>query len=171
MELNNCRESRAQSWSVPTFYSTLLHSLFVYIFYILPNLSKHRISANVRGKLSGQNMNSFSFGIVVFHDFGVNAVLKSPDEASQQNDLKQMHWHSWPEGTTGCPCEEFGIFGRWDNAVEGGVDVSEVVLQSCHLLCILLCGEDLWGKLSQLRRKHNSIYLQHPGKPFKPFFS
>lgn len=69
--------------------------------------------------------------------------LKSGDETSQQNDVKQLHRHSRPEGMTGRPCEDLGIFGHGDDAAEGGVDVSEVVLQRCHLLCILLCGEDL----------------------------
>lgn len=71
-----------------------------------------------------------------------------------------MHWRSWPEGTSGRPCEQLRIFGCRDDAAEGGVDVSEVVLQRCHLLCILLCGEDLWGKLSQLEGKHSSSYSQ-----------
>lgn len=48
-----------------------------------------------------------------------------------------------PEGMTGRPCEQFGIFGHGHDATEGGVDVSEVVLQGGHLLSILLCGEDL----------------------------
>ena len=65
-----------------------------------------------------------------------------------------------PEGMTGRPCEQFGIFGHGHDATEGGVDVSEVVLQGGHLLSILLCGEDLWGKLSQLRRKYeHQVYL------------
>ena len=68
-----------------------------------------------------------------------------------------------PEGTTGRPCEQFGIFGHGHDATEGGVDVSEVVLQGGHLLSILLCGEDLWGKLSQLRRKYeHQVYLAAP---------
>lgn len=48
---------------------------------------------------------------------------------------------------------EFGIFGHENVAAEGGVDVSEVVLQRCDLLCVLLRGEDLRGELSQLRGK------------------
>lgn len=82
-----------------------------------------------------------------------------------------MHWQRGPEGMTGRPCEEFGIFGHGHDATEGGVDVSEVVLQGGHLLCILLCGEDLWGKLSQLRRKYeHQVYLHPPGTPFKCCF-
>ena len=40
---------------------------------------------------------------------------------------------------------------------EGGVDVPEVVLQRGHLLCVLLRGEDLRGKLSQLGGKYEEV--------------
>lgn len=49
--------------------------------------------------------------------------------------------------------EQFGVFGHGDAAAVGGVDVSEVVLQRCGLLCVLLRGEDLRGELNQLRRE------------------
>lgn len=47
--------------------------------------------------------------------------------------------------------EELGILGHGHDAAEGGVDVSEVVLQRRDLLGVLLRGEDLRGELSQLR--------------------
>lgn len=65
--------------------------------------------------------------------------------------MKQLPCYSRPERVRGRCWEEFGIFGHENTAAEGGVDVSEVVLQRCDLLCVLLRGEDLRGELSQLR--------------------
>lgn len=81
------------------------------------------------------------FCSVLFHD--LDQPLNSGDEASQPNDVKQLQRRERPDGTTCRPSEESGIFGHGDDAAEGGVDVPEVVLQRRHLLCILLCGEDL----------------------------
>lgn len=78
---------------------------------------------------------------VLFHD--LDQLLKSGDDASQPNDVKQPQRRGRPGGTAGRPSEESGIFGHGDDAAEGGVDVSEVVLQRRHLLCVLLRGEDL----------------------------
>lgn len=47
--------------------------------------------------------------------------------------------------------QQFGVLGHGHDAAEGGVDVSEVVLQRRDLLGVLLRGEDLRGELRQLR--------------------
>lgn len=78
-------------------------------------------------------------------------LLNSGDETCEKNDLKQLPRSSRPERVGGRRREEFGIVGHEDAAAEGGVDVSEVVLQRCDLLRVLLRGEDLRGELSQLR--------------------
>lgn len=80
-------------------------------------------------------------------------MLKSGDETSEENDVKQLPRYSRPEWARGRRWEESGIFGHENAAAEGGVDVSEVVLQRCDLLRVLLRGEDLRGELSQLRGK------------------
>lgn len=100
------------------------------------------LSTDVKTWTTNQRLQTnICFCSVLFHD--LNQPLKSRDEASQPNDVKQLQRRSRPDGSTGRPSEEAGIFGHGDDAAEGGVDVSEVVLQRRHLLCILLCGEDL----------------------------
>lgn len=81
-------------------------------------------------------------------------LLKPGDETSEENDVQQLPRRSRPERVGGRRWEEFGVLGHEDAAAEGGVDVSEVVLQRCDLLRVLLRGEDLRGELSQLRGKN-----------------
>lgn len=63
-----------------------------------------------------------------------------------------------PELPSGRPREERGVPGGRHGAAEGGVDVPEVVLQRRHLLRVLLRGEDLGGKLSQLTDKRTVCF-------------
>lgn len=83
--------------------------------------------------------------------------LKSQHEPSQHNDDVQQKWRR-PELLSGRPREELGVSGGRHGAAEGGVDVPEVVLQRRHLLRVLLRGEDLGGKLSQLTDKR-TVYF------------
>lgn len=77
--------------------------------------------------------------------------------------MKQRY--SGPERVGGRRWEAFGAFGHEDAAAEGGMDVSEVVLQRRDLLCVLLRGEDLRGELSQLRKpKNRSVGGEAPGR-------
>lgn len=79
--------------------------------------------------------------------------LKSGEETSEKNQVKQLARCSRAERVRGRRREEFGLSGHGDAAAVGGVDVSEVVLQRRDLLGVLLRGEDLRGELSQLRRE------------------
>lgn len=80
-------------------------------------------------------------------------MLKHEDETSQQSEVKQLSRQRRRERARGRRWQESGLFGHGDEAAEGGVDVSEVVLQRRDLLCVLLRGEDLGGELSQLREE------------------
>lgn len=99
--------------------------------------------------------------------FDHQEALKSTDEASQKQDLKQTQWCSWPEGVAGSPREEFSIFGRVDGATEGRVNVSEVVVQRRLLFGTFLRGKNPWGELFQLRRKQTlRLFRASHGKTF-----
>lgn len=80
--------------------------------------------------------------------------------------MKQQHRRCRPEQRWGRRRQESGVFGHGDHAAEGGVDVSEVVLQRCDPLCVLFCGENLRRKLSQLRG-NKQTHKQKPDHPQK----
>lgn len=82
--------------------------------------------------------------------WGDSAGMLKP-KASQKGDGKQKS--SWPDGPSRRALGQHGVSGGGHAATEDGVDVPEVVLQRGHLLGVLLRGEDLRGKLSQLRRR------------------
>lgn len=121
---------------VNSVFTVLFFTVFVFISFYW------RKSTDVKTLTTNHHLQTnICFCSVLFHN--LDQPLKSGDEASQPNDVKQLQRRGRPDGTTGRPSEESGVSGHGDDAAEGRVDVSEVVLQRRHLLCILLCGEDL----------------------------
>jgi hypothetical protein len=54
-------------------------------------------------------------------------------------------------------CKQLGIFGGVDAATEGGMDVSEVIMEMCYKFFILLCGENPSDKLFKLGNKKTHL--------------